>query len=305
MSKTFGDIAIGRKGFTIKETGAFVTYGEFMSDALTWLPYHTKERLRAMKTHGISPRRFTVSFTPAPARSFYLIRAVLLAAGAKIVPNSLEADLSVHFEDQTAVSGHTRPPARLHYNYDCLDISKTHVAKVFEEVFGYALAVDPLTFEGKMVQKSELNAAHDGQVIEGPIENPLPGCVYQKVIDNRTDHGTVLDLRCPTAKGQVPLIYLKERPEHDRFKNYNTTCILGEVNDYLSLDEQKLIARFCEQMKLDWGGLDVLRHKGDGRIYIVDVNKTDMGPPMAMRTKDKLTSTAILAKTLTHLINAA
>jgi len=32
-------------------------------------------------------------------------------------------------------------------------------------------------------------------------------------------------------------------------------------------------------MALDYGELDVLRNKNDGKIYIVDVNNTPQGPP--------------------------
>ena len=56
-------------------------------------------------------------------------------------------------------------------------------------------------------------------------------------------------------------------------------------------------------MHLDWGGMDVLRDKGDGRIYVVDVNKTDMGPPIALSIADKSKSVAILTKQLLKLIH--
>jgi hypothetical protein len=32
-------------------------------------------------------------------------------------------------------------------------------------------------------------------------------------------------------------------------------------------------------MDLDYGELDLLRDRGDGRIYVVDVNSTPWGPP--------------------------
>lgn len=49
-------------------------------------------------------------------------------------------------------------------------------------------------------------------------------------------------------------------------------------------------------MRLDFGGLDILRDKQTGRIYIVDVNKTDMGPPFALPLKEKLRAVDIIAK---------
>jgi len=57
-------------------------------------------------------------------------------------------------------------------------------------------------------------------------------------------------------------------------------------------------------MNLDWGGIDVLRDAQDGRIYVVDVNKTDMGPPIVLPLHEKMRSTAILAKALKAVIQA-
>jgi hypothetical protein len=57
-------------------------------------------------------------------------------------------------------------------------------------------------------------------------------------------------------------------------------------------------------MALDFGGLDVLRDREDGRIYIVDVNKTDMGPPSALTAKDKLTAMRGLAQAFAALVDA-
>ena len=55
-------------------------------------------------------------------------------------------------------------------------------------------------------------------------------------------------------------------------------------------------------MCLDWGGLDILRDK-DGRIYVVDVNKTDMGPPITLPLGDKLKATGLLADAFLRLIH--
>jgi hypothetical protein len=57
-------------------------------------------------------------------------------------------------------------------------------------------------------------------------------------------------------------------------------------------------------MHLDWGGLDVLRDRADGRLYVVDVNKTDMGPPIALPWADKLRATRLMARALLELLEA-
>ena len=54
-------------------------------------------------------------------------------------------------------------------------------------------------------------------------------------------------------------------------------------------------------MKLDWGGLDILRDRANGRLYVVDVNKTDM-PPLALPFRDKVRAIALLGDALKRLL---
>ena len=68
-----------------------------------------------------------------------------------------------------------------------------------------------------------------------------------------------------------------------------------ETHTVLTAAEQAQLAAFARAMQLDWGGLDVLRDNKDGRLYVVDVNKTDMGPPIAMAMDDKIRVTQRLA----------
>ena len=56
-------------------------------------------------------------------------------------------------------------------------------------------------------------------------------------------------------------------------------------------------------MKADWAGLDILRD-ADGRIYVVDVNKTDVGPIIALPCSDKIRSTALLARALDQMVGS-
>jgi len=83
----------------------------------------------------------------------------------------------------------------------------------------------------------------------------------------------------------------------------NSQCRLAETSDYLSDEERTKISQFCQEMNLDWGGLDILRDNIDKKIYIVDVNKTDMGPPLALPLKDKLASTRILGLALRRAVD--
>jgi hypothetical protein len=42
--------------------------------------------------------------------------------------------------------------------------------------------------------------------------------------------------------------------------------------------------------------VDVLRDRTTGEIFIVDANKTDMGPPIGLNLADKIVATRRLAK---------
>ena len=62
------------------------------------------------------------------------------------------------------------------------------------------------------------------------------------------------------------------------------------------------IEAFTRRMGLDWGGLDILRDRDDGRLYIVDVNKTDLGPVISLSWRDKVRSMRRLAIALEALV---
>lgn len=292
-----------RRGVTVRDTGTFIPFSPaLLSEAWLWIKYYRREKAR----QPLMSAPFTVSFSPSPVRPWYLIRAVMMRAGAKVVSPDMRAKVAVAFHDLTVIPAKgpgsiRRPEADIYLNFECLDISKSHVANVFEEIFGYALTVDPRSYKGPIACKSETNGAHDGHIVQGPVE-PKPGWVYQKLVDTSTPRDTAQDLRCPTIKGQIPLVYIKERPLSDRFANVNATCQMSTADAHFSPDELEKISQFCQKMRLDWGGLDILRDNSTKRLYIVDVNKTDMGPPLVLPMDDKLTSTTLLAKAFTRIL---
>ena len=144
-------------------------------------------------------------------------------------------------------------------------------------------------------EKAEANAAHDGRVIEGPIDAAVPGKAYQRLIDNEIAGGLVEDLRCCLVGGTPIVVFRKRRPLERRFLNENVQVLLDEPRNCYSPDEIRVIERFAAEIGLDWGGVDVLRDRMTGRIYIVDANKTDMGPPVALKLGSKLRATRRMA----------
>jgi hypothetical protein len=241
---------------------------------------------------------FSIAFTPERARPWYLIFSVARAAGARLVKDASLADVVMHFEDATYSPND--PPAKLRaearlVNFGCRDVSKTNVARACAAAFGNPLAIDPTTYVGEAVEKSEINAAHDGHIVRCPMR-AIPGRVYQRVVDNRmnADLSLVEDLRTCTVGGKPVLVFIKRREVTKRFLNTNTEVLLRSPAEVFDPQELEQISAFTREIGLDWGGVDVLRDRNDGKLYIVDANKTDMGPPIGLNLPDKIRATYML-----------
>jgi len=185
--------------------------------------------------------------------------------------------------------------ARPVVNRACVDISKNHVNEVFEEAFGYNLGVNPLTHVGECVEKSDLNAVHDGRIINCPIEHADAGSSYQRVVDNVGDDGRIVDFRVPIIAGTIPFVYLRYRPVARRFHSGNEHVELANLYDMLSQQEVADVLRFCRLLGMDYGELDVLRDRVDKRLYVVDANTTPWGPPSGISRVDGKRAITLLA----------
>jgi len=153
------------------------------------------------------------------------------------------------------------------------DADKHRLADHFVRVFRYPLGVEP-TFTGDVVRKSPRNGAHDGQVVRGPIAAPTRDSVYQHLINNHTSDNRVIDLRVPFIGGISPVCWIKCRPIEKRFAPQATWARLASADELFSQDEQALLTRFCDEVHLEYGELDVLRDVQSDSIYVVDVNPT-------------------------------
>lgn len=298
------DFEWGLTGLTVRKTGARVPYSPSIIKQVTaWFAFF-------FAAHAIEPKapHFTIAFTPERARPWYLIWAVARAAGAKLAKDPSQADVVMQFEDATYSPN--PPPPRLKpgaklINFGCTDVSKTNVARACAAAFGAPLAVDPKTHVGPAVEKSEINAAHDGRIVHCPT-TPQPGRVYQRVIDNRGfDPDLVEDLRTCTVGGKAACVFIKRRPVTRRFVNTNTEVLLRTPEETFSPGELRQITAFTQEIGLDWGGVDVLRDRADGKLYIVDANKTDMGPPITLNLPDKLKATRMLAQAFRDYVRGA
>lgn len=270
-----------------------------IGDALVWLGFHVIVRTRAWLMLLLNPGAPRVWFAPHQPRPWYLVWSAMAWAGIRMAAQPEDADATFAFEDATW--GEKQIPAVLPaFNYLCPDVSKSHVARVFEASFGYPLSIDPMTWNGPAVEKGELNGAHDGRIVECPTR-PLPGRHYQRLIDTCQD-GMAHDLRTACVGRRPVAVWIKQKPAADRFAIYNSSVTLHEPATVFSGDELDAIGRFLVAMHIDWAGLDILRDRNSGKIYIVDVNKTDVGPIIALSLRDKLRSIAILARAFEQMI---
>jgi hypothetical protein len=198
------------------------------------------------------------------------------------------ADIVIRFEDETYSSYDTSIKALCHdLNVGCTNIGKDHVGRVFAEVFGYPLSLDPTRFRGDAVVKSKINATHDGRIIQCPIAMADPALEYQRVVRNERA-GQAIDLRTVIVGRQIPVVYEKHRPLDSRFLSANTAVWNRDADEVFTTSERRRILTFCRRIGLDIGELDILRDETNGLIYIVDVNKTAYSHPIELGLGDAL-----------------
>ena len=199
-------------------------------------------------------------------------------------------DVIIYFEDTTYGSANElrRKYSKTRIiNANCPDISKERVHVVHLEALGYSMNLNPKTYIGVAVEKSDENAVHDGQEVICPVSFPKTDAVYQKVLDNTNEAGEYVDIRVPVIAGKIPLVYLKFKTKKNRFTNKAHRATLHQPEDIFSEEEISQIEKYAAAMKVDFCEFDVLRHKGNNKIYIIDVNKTPYGPPDPLNKEDK------------------
>ena len=103
--------------------------------------------------------------------------------------------------------------------------------------------------------------------------------------------------------GELVLVYNKHKPLDKRFGTEYLSVDVYEPNEVFSNEEIHLIKLFCKNMNLDFGAIDVMRDKNDGRIYIVDVNKTCM-PVLCLSLKQQIDCQQKIADAMNKGLNS-
>ncbi len=274
------------------------------------LPQRTKVFVETFSRLFLNRKK--VLFYPDRPQSLFVIYKIFLALGFHLSTNPLEhCDIAMKwrntigtgnpfFPPEAVLEGllENRPDLRV-LNMNCNDVSKKRVSVVFEEVFGYSTSVNPGTYSGKCVMKSDWNGLHVGEILECPTEIRRDGFVYEKLINNEVGDGLVQDIRVPIFGRTIPFVYLKSRPVQERLVDRSHTLsktVMAEVSDFLRDEEVNKINQFCEKLGLDYGEIDILRDRDDQKIYIVDVNNDPSGPPAPISGEYPLSAIVRLAQ---------
>lgn len=298
----FTDFAWENGGVVVRKTGATTPLNaEVLGHVATWLHYFFVTRTVGLAKRLIGRGGSTIWFSPDAPRPWYMIRSVAAWAGMRVVSDPARADVAFHFDDST-----WSPPggtfAGRTINYACRDISKARVNALFGQVFGYRLGIEPMSWSGEAVEKAQENSMHDGRIVVCPTRAREGRC-YQRLV--RTSHlDEVHDLRTACVGGRPIAVWIKTRKRADRFASGANLRVEAQAPEAVfSASELDRIAAFNAAIGLEWGTLDILRDVDDGRIYIVDVNKTDVGPVLQLPMRDKIASTRALARALRSLIS--
>ena len=245
----------------------------------TYLRRSRRQSLRAAISSVVSGP--TIFFYPQYPHENYIIRKLCAYGGIEVTSHPKSPyDVGFFFTDQTFSSPKDYGPVCPSFiNHRCTDISKQNVQDVFENIFGYSLAIDPTVYDGPAIAKSNQNAKHDGRVVTCPIDAPGGDTVYQKRVDNRVEGDVFLDYRTTIVGDAVPTVVCKYwKCDDGKMPGTVVEAEAAQAHDVFTAEEVETIRQFAHAIGLDFGELDVLRDHDDGRIYIVDVNSTPIGP---------------------------
>lgn len=302
--KYFQGVKITRRHIYIQQTGAKIAWdGALLSGAWSVLKFNLYITYVRARQKRSAPRK-TIAFHPQKSGPWYNSWLAARFLGFKMSSDIFSADYVFAFDDSTHSEIDPSWP-RGTINAGATDISKRHVGRVFKDIFGYDLTVDPLTYAGEMAEKSDLNGLHDGRVARGPLtpETLAPDCIYQKLIDTRALGPRTEDLRAVCVLGEIAVVFHKFKALEKRFgTDYDQVDVISAESCF-SAQEQENILAFCAAMHVDFGALDILRDKHDGRIYIVDINKTGM-PVLMLSIKEQSKAFGLISSSFKRGLDA-
>lgn len=240
-----------------------------------------------MPTLASSPR--DAATEPPPLSIFYhpqrppdwaMIERLRRFAGIARAKRIEDAQWCMLFQNSTVIELPADDPyaeASWHWlNGRSRDIRKERIERVFAEIFGYELAVDPRRFTGAMLRKSDQNCVKDGTVLTGPVDEVLEGQVYERLVDTRTAPGQLTEVRLHVIGDHISawVNTLEDWISEGRYRYELITSSLRPTDAVLSPVERAGVLQFCRTLGLDFAAVDALRDHHDGRLYLIDGNHT-------------------------------
>jgi hypothetical protein len=253
----------------------------------------------------LRPQRM-ILFVPALPEPYHVAYRACIVGGIRMTDSrQASADLVHVHADATTVDTRSLLDGLdvETVNAGSTDISKKRVQNVFREVFGYDLGIDPTSYRGSAVRKSDDNCKHDGEIIQCPAEPGADGLVYQKLVETDQGNGYCLDHRVPIVGNKIPFVYLKYRPVANRFESFERADLV-ETGSVLTGAEIGRLLEMAEMLGIQFGEMDVLRDIEDGRIYVVDANHTPSGPPRTLADEEQRRAVDVLARAYHDLIES-
>ena len=169
------------------------------------------------------------------------------------------------------------------WNLWCRDVGRRRVEAAARAVMGYGLEVDPTVYAGPCAMRPVDGGR--GFLVHAPVERPEGGYVYQRLVVC-TQSGRPAHYRVSVVAGEIPVCYVLERaPMHEHLRTPVLACRIVAPDELFSRHEQALLLGVCAHLGPDSGEIPVLRDDGDGRLHVVDVDKTpgDMGLASRLR----------------------
>ncbi len=151
-------------------------------------------------------------------------------------------------------------------NLRCNDVSKSNVAKIYQEVFKNTFEINPERYTGRAVAKIDIaQGDKSGKIVNCPCKKE-EYWHYQKLLQD-IQTGLIHEYRVFIARG-IATVNKKQKKTENRFHT------IVEKNEYCSLNEFSIeeitkINEFCEKIGVEYCELDLLRDK---ELYIIDVN---------------------------------
>ena len=156
-----------------------------------------------------------ILFYPTKLKGYARVKILCDRAGIPYTEN-LKDPFTIVFNHDHAVYRNNPVIQKLRKDYPvingrCYDVSKERVNNVHSKIFGYDMAIDPESYTGAYVRKTNLQGDKSGKVFKEP-QKKQDGYIYQRLINNIED-GLRIDYRVYVINWEIVCIRKKFKKE--------------------------------------------------------------------------------------------